>query len=84
MADDIVTRLLALHHPDASDGADEIEWLRDLVGDLRRCLVDDQLQIERLRIALALACGELSTHGSHRHETPEMLSDQFIEEARRD
>jgi len=48
---DIVGRLLALHHPDASDGADEIERLRDLVDDLRRCLVDDQLQIERLRAA---------------------------------
>jgi uncharacterized coiled-coil DUF342 family protein len=48
---DIVERLLALHHPDASDGADEIERLRDLVDDLRRCLVDDQFEIEQLRIA---------------------------------
>ena len=29
MADDIVTRLLALNHPDAVDGAEEIERLRD-------------------------------------------------------
>jgi hypothetical protein len=28
VADDIVTRLLALNHPDAADGADEIERLR--------------------------------------------------------
>jgi hypothetical protein len=26
---DIVARLLALHHPDAADGADEIERLRE-------------------------------------------------------
>ena len=28
MDDDIVTRLLALNHPDAADAADEIERLR--------------------------------------------------------
>jgi hypothetical protein len=31
MIDDIVTRLLALNHPDAADAADEIERLRALI-----------------------------------------------------
>jgi len=56
---DIVGRLLALHHPDASDGADEIERLRDLVDDLRRCLVDNQFEIEQLRIAYQQATNEI-------------------------
>jgi len=59
VTDDIVTRLLALHHPDASDGADEIERLRDLVDDLRRCLVDNQFEIEQLRIAYQQATNEI-------------------------
>jgi len=59
MVDDIVTRLLALHHPDAADGADEIERLRDLVDDLRRCLVDNQFEIEQLRIAYQQATNEI-------------------------
>jgi hypothetical protein len=40
-------------------------------------------ELEVLAAALSLAVGELSTHGNHRHETPDMLRDQFIEEARR-
>ena len=40
-------------------------------------------EIERLREALALAVGELSTHGEYAAWTPEMLMNQFLEEARR-
>jgi hypothetical protein len=40
-------------------------------------------EIERLRAALALAVGELSTHSQHRLTTPDMLMQQFLEEARR-
>ena len=35
MTEDIVTRLLALNHPDASDAADEIQRLRKEVAVLR-------------------------------------------------
>lgn len=38
--------------------------------------------IERLQTALALAVGELSTHGQYTSWTPEMLMNQFLEEAR--
>lgn len=40
-------------------------------------------EITHLRVALALACGELSTYDMHRHESPEPLMAQFLEEARR-
>lgn len=40
-------------------------------------------EIKRLRAALALAVGELSTHGEYTAWTPEMLMNQFLEEARR-
>lgn len=40
-------------------------------------------KIERLSTALALAVGELSTHGKYAAWTPEMLMNQFLEEARR-
>ena len=37
---DIVARLLALHHPDAADGADEIERLRE-AGDALAEVADE-------------------------------------------
>ena len=40
-------------------------------------------EIKHLRTALALAVGELSTHHEHRHSSPEMLMQQFLQEARR-
>jgi hypothetical protein len=40
-------------------------------------------EIERLRVALALACGELSTTDHHRNQHPEPLMKQFLNEARR-
>lgn len=52
---------------------------RNVVAELGR--LDDE--IERLRAALALAVGELSTHGEYTAWTPEMLMNQFLEEARR-
>ena len=39
VADDIVTRLLALNHPDAADAADEIERLRDASEWLKQALL---------------------------------------------
>ena len=41
-------------------------------------------EIERLRNALALAVGELSTHGQYTIYSPDQLMQQFIQEARRD
>lgn len=40
-------------------------------------------EIERLRTALQLAVGELSTHDTHRLYSPDQLYQQFLEEARR-
>jgi hypothetical protein len=40
-------------------------------------------EIERLRTALALAVGELSTHAQYSVYSPEQLMQQFLEEARR-
>lgn len=41
-------------------------------------------EIERLRAALALAVGELSTYGPMRYTSPEQLMQHFLQEARRD
>ena len=38
-------------------------------------------EIERLRKALALAIGELSTHDTHRLYSPEQLYQEFFKEA---
>lgn len=40
-------------------------------------------EIERLRTALQLAVGELSTHDTHRLYSPDQLYQQFLDEARR-
>lgn len=79
---------------------DEIERLRALVDDYENGInwyttctncakllednYDQYCQIERLRAALHLAVGELSTHSEHRHTTPDLLVQQFLEEARRE
>ena len=49
MADDIVTRLLALNHPDAADAADEIERLREQLQNARMYAEQDACEIERMR-----------------------------------
>jgi len=90
--DDIVERLRAATRTgdmplgmsfDCVAVADEIEQLRIAYQQAMNTLEQAVDEIERLRVALSLAVGELSTHGNHRHETPDMLRDQFIEEARR-
>jgi hypothetical protein len=43
-----------------------------------------QAKIGRLRKALALAVGELSTHGQYTIYSPDQLMQQFIQEASRD
>lgn len=40
-------------------------------------------EIEWLRIALALAVGEMSTSGEYSYLSPEVLMNKFLEEARR-
>lgn len=40
-------------------------------------------EIERLRTALALACGELSGYGPHTNSSPDHLMQELLEEARR-
>jgi hypothetical protein len=40
-------------------------------------------EIERLRAALALAVGELSTHAAYAVYSPDQLLEQFVQEARR-
>jgi hypothetical protein len=42
-----------------------------------------QAEIERLRVALALAVGELSTHAAYAVYSPDQLLEQFMQEARR-
>jgi hypothetical protein len=42
-----------------------------------------RMEINRLRTALALAVGELSTHSQYAVYSPEQLMQQFLEEARR-
>ena len=67
MTSDIVERLL-----DSRDDKD---------CDCCRC--DGAKEIQRLRTALALAVGELSTHDVYRVWSPAQLLEQFIEEGRR-
>lgn len=45
--------------------------------------VEQRKEIERLRAALALAVGELSTYGPMKYTSPEQLMQHFLEEARR-
>lgn len=55
------------------------------------CMNDDtphvfpsqQAEIERLRAALSLAVGELSTHHQYTVYSPDQLMQQFLQEARR-
>jgi hypothetical protein len=54
----------------------------DTIGRRKSDIVADE--VVRLRAALALAVGELSTHGEHRHTNPVALMQQFLEEARRE
>ena len=42
-----------------------------------------EAEVERLRAALALAIGELSTYGPMRYTSPDQLMEHFMEEARR-
>ena len=73
MTDDIVTRLREFECNCAPpDGPEKCE----------PCKAADE--IERLRVALALACGELSTTDHHRNQHPEPLMKQFLNEADHD
>jgi hypothetical protein len=45
MPDDIITRLLALNHPDAADAADEIEQLRKELAMLRLVRHTEELNL---------------------------------------
>jgi hypothetical protein len=62
-------------------------WIEVGIGDgwpltqAADCIESQQAEIKRLRVALALAVGELSTHGEHRLSSPGQLMQQFIEEA---
>lgn len=74
MADDIVTRLRKIADLQDMDDDNRAEspFLREVAD-----------EIERLRAALALACGLLSTYEDHSMFHPEALVLQFMEEARR-
>jgi len=65
--------------------ADDIkEQLRNQEVARLACTVRDQeKEIERLRGALALAVGELSTHAQYAVYSPDQLLEQFMQEARR-
>ncbi len=60
----------------------------DIVERLRRAAVGLDMnqtaadEIERLRVALALAVGELSTHAAYAVYSPDQLLEQFMQEAR--
>lgn len=56
----------------------------DIPESVRQVIVDASNEIKRLRKALALAVGELSTHGQYTIYSPDQLMQQFIEEARHD
>jgi hypothetical protein len=87
VTDDIVTRLRAdgIYGPTdeilplSREAADEIEQLRETEQDLRMYLEQDACEIERLRTALGLACGLLSTY--YAMSPPDQLMQQFLEEA---
>ena len=70
MSDDIVTRLRDY----ACRGA--VHATNDMASDAAD-------EIERLRTALALAVGEMSTSGEYAYLSPETLLNKFMEEARR-
>ena len=78
MTDDIVTRLRRV--PERVPKGMSIVGLNEYY---QRCQ-DAADEIERLRTALALAVGELSTHAQYSDYSPEQLMQQFLGEARRD
>jgi hypothetical protein len=58
---------------------DGVRWR----GHLDHCVLKHAAdEIERLRTALALAVGELSTHAQYSVYSPEQLMQQFLEDAR--
>lgn len=68
MSDDIVIRLRNHAEDEAMLGND---WLRDVMR-------DGADEIERLRAALQLVVGELSTYSEYRLISPDALLNQFI------
>jgi hypothetical protein len=63
------------------------DWIDDLIDEKHKLEKEVSCQyeeIQRLRAALALAVGELSTHGQYAVYSPDQLMQQFLEEARRD
>jgi hypothetical protein len=67
------------------DMLDQLRRMNYYVNGVMSTLPDDAAnEIERLRKALALAVGELSTHGQYTIYPPDQLMQQFIQEASRD
>lgn len=60
---------------------DEVGLLRSALQRETALFVFERAETERLRAALLLAVGELSTYGEHRHMTPELLFRHFMDEA---
>ena len=73
---DALVANLAVWASDAKPTTLEVEALACEVQESRA-------EIERLRAALALAIGELSTYGPMRYTSPDQLMEHFMEEARR-
>ena len=78
MNGDIVERLAAEFAPEHDR---QIVLSTTVDADLLR---DAKAEIELLRAALALAVGELSTYGEHRHANPVALMQEFLKEACRE
>jgi hypothetical protein len=70
VADDIVTRLRKMNY-----------YVNEVASNLPDEAADE---IERLRTALQLAVGELSTYNEYRLVPPDMLYQYFLKEARHD
>ncbi len=64
--------------------ADDITPLRrSYVQTMVERISELEAEVERLRAALALAIGELSTYGPMRYTSPDQLMEHFMQEARR-
>lgn len=77
MSGDIVERLRSW------DGAPWHAWPDESASSLSLA-AEAADEIERLRTALALAVGEVSTYGPYLYTSPEQLMEYFMQEARRE
>lgn len=60
------------------------DWVDDLIEEKHKLEIEVSRkydEIQRLRTALALAVGELSTHAQYSAYSPDQLMQQFINEA---